>query len=339
MGYRGNYLAIQPWKKKLCPFKENIKKLVVWIRISNLPIEFLQEKLLKKIGSYIGPTFKLDTKTSHQSRGKFARLCVQIDMDKPLRTSIEVDGDWYKIEYEQLNLICFGCGKYGHNKNQCPLAMNQDVEEQTKQNSKAIIKEALPFGPWMQVSSSNRGRKPKGRQAEPMKTKENVAGPRFSVLEDQEIENDEVRGDSRIDPIRPLMQPTDNSVQRPFLSNKTRKNKEKNKMVAVVEEPTQKPTETSRMLPSTAKQVCNKEHGNLSELVTILVRQGVMHKEANIELEVSRYKEAFARVNWEEDDPNSMRVDASMDMDAEDPPNLEEDFEASFVQETQEVGV
>lgn len=33
---------------------------------------------------------------------------------------MQVENNWYAIEYEGLHLVCFGRGIYGHNRNGCP---------------------------------------------------------------------------------------------------------------------------------------------------------------------------------------------------------------------------
>ncbi|KAJ1423981.1 Zinc finger, CCHC-type [Sesbania bispinosa] len=58
-------------------------------------------------------------------RGKFARLCVEVDWKKPLISQFELLGRDYSVEYEGLFLICFTCGKYGHRKEGCPLVEKQ----------------------------------------------------------------------------------------------------------------------------------------------------------------------------------------------------------------------
>ncbi|RYR05350.1 hypothetical protein Ahy_B06g085220 [Arachis hypogaea] len=57
---------------------------------------------------------KVDHATSIHSRGRFARICVEIDLSKKLVPRISVMGYTLSIEYEGLHLICFECGKYGH---------------------------------------------------------------------------------------------------------------------------------------------------------------------------------------------------------------------------------
>lgn len=64
--------------------------------------------------------FKLDANTSLASRGKFARICVDIDLCKPLVSKVHI-GDFVQvIEYEAIHTLCFECGVVGHRKDNCP---------------------------------------------------------------------------------------------------------------------------------------------------------------------------------------------------------------------------
>lgn len=45
---------------------------------------------------------------------------MEIDLNAPLLPSHSVDGNSLRIEYEGLQIICFNCGKFGHNSDQCP---------------------------------------------------------------------------------------------------------------------------------------------------------------------------------------------------------------------------
>nr|KYP64823.1 hypothetical protein KK1_019431 [Cajanus cajan] len=62
---------------------------------------------------------KIDKMTSVHSRGKFARICVEVNLMKKLVSKINVMGHIIKLEYEGLHAICFNCGKYGHRQDQC----------------------------------------------------------------------------------------------------------------------------------------------------------------------------------------------------------------------------
>lgn len=58
----------------------------------------------------------MDETTLATSRGKFARVCVEIDLNKPLEASYKMRG------VEGLQELCFNCGRYGHKEVKCPLS-------------------------------------------------------------------------------------------------------------------------------------------------------------------------------------------------------------------------
>lgn len=98
-------------------------------------------------------------------RGKFARLCVQIDLKKSLIPMVHVMGHNQRIEYERLHRICFECGQYGHRAEGCPaklMSVNQTgVMDHTPQilQKNTHLNEASaenPFGPWKLVTSGRR---------------------------------------------------------------------------------------------------------------------------------------------------------------------------------------
>ena len=71
------------------------------------------------MASTIGRPIKVDKNTLKVERGKFARVCVEVDLTIPVVEKIWVNGHWYKIQYEGLHLICtYGC--YGHLGRSCP---------------------------------------------------------------------------------------------------------------------------------------------------------------------------------------------------------------------------
>ncbi|KAJ4841711.1 hypothetical protein Tsubulata_042050 [Turnera subulata] len=64
----------------------------------------------------------LDDNTSNPSRAKFARVVVCLDLTKPLKGEVYLDGEPLKVGYEGLPDICYICGKPGHNIVVCPEA-------------------------------------------------------------------------------------------------------------------------------------------------------------------------------------------------------------------------
>ena len=72
------------------------------------------------IGSKIGKSIRIDDATSTVSRGHYARICVEIDILKPMVAKFKLRRRIRTLEYKGLHLVCFGCGLYGHRKESCP---------------------------------------------------------------------------------------------------------------------------------------------------------------------------------------------------------------------------
>ena len=56
----------------------------MWVCIPCLPIEYYDTRFLMKLGSLIGSPVKVDDTTGFVSRGRYARICVEVDLTKPL---------------------------------------------------------------------------------------------------------------------------------------------------------------------------------------------------------------------------------------------------------------
>ncbi|XP_057720823.1 uncharacterized protein LOC130935215 [Arachis stenosperma] len=115
----GHYLIVQRWRPFFLASENIVKKIAAWIRIPNLPIELYNHRFLSRVGSTLGTMLKIDRATSVHSRGRFARICVELDLSKKLVPKISILGQILNVEYEGLHLICFTCGKYGHRPDQC----------------------------------------------------------------------------------------------------------------------------------------------------------------------------------------------------------------------------
>ncbi|KAK2664916.1 hypothetical protein Ddye_003490 [Dipteronia dyeriana] len=116
--------------------------------------------LLWNIGGMLGRMCKVDPVTETQARGRFARIYVEIDISKPLLSTLSIDDRSIRVEYESLGLVCFKCGRYGHSKDNCRESLvelfiedinNNDIDEA---NSK---KEDSMYGPWLLVSHGKQG--------------------------------------------------------------------------------------------------------------------------------------------------------------------------------------
>ncbi|KAJ6375865.1 hypothetical protein OIU77_000767 [Salix suchowensis] len=113
------------------------KELITFIDLENnfLIVKFLLDEdmkyvliggpwqfdVLEKINNLIGLTVKVDSHTISQSRRKFAQICVELNISKPLTLFIEVEGRTHGVVYEEIQVICFECRHYGHGRDNCPL--------------------------------------------------------------------------------------------------------------------------------------------------------------------------------------------------------------------------
>ena len=71
------------------------------------------------VGNSLGRAVKIDSRTLLVERGKFARICVEMNLKKPLTPFIWINHDLQPVEYEGLYQICFQCRQYGHIAEHC----------------------------------------------------------------------------------------------------------------------------------------------------------------------------------------------------------------------------
>lgn len=109
---------------------EITKKATRWIRIQCLPIEFYNNIFLSRIGMSLEKFLKVDRLTSIHFRGKFARIGVVLDLEKPLETNMYVHGFTLNLEHEGFYSICFRCGRVGHKREQCVELINSSTMEE-----------------------------------------------------------------------------------------------------------------------------------------------------------------------------------------------------------------
>lgn len=125
---------------------------------------------------------KIDLTTAMATRGRFARVCIEVDLWKPLCPRFVLGIKSYNIEYEYIHSFCFHCYRVDHRKEFCrfkeanpishmaqgpnsppaknPLAVTESTPTaHTKDNSKlqqSRLEEGdKDFGPWMLVQKKN----------------------------------------------------------------------------------------------------------------------------------------------------------------------------------------
>ncbi|XP_031091112.1 uncharacterized protein LOC115996110 [Ipomoea triloba] len=79
-----HYLIVKEWVPNFDPLQDKTEKVLVWVWFPSLPMEYYNFSFLNKVGKEIGKPIKIDESTGLVSRGKFARMCVEVDITKPL---------------------------------------------------------------------------------------------------------------------------------------------------------------------------------------------------------------------------------------------------------------
>ncbi|KAL4341873.1 hypothetical protein GQ457_08G009200 [Hibiscus cannabinus] len=192
----GSYLIVQPWSRSFSTSEKHPSHVVVWIRLPGLPYRYYCKALFRRIAAVIGRVIKVDYNTKEVGRGKFARLVVLVDLNKPLKACIGIDNFVQRLEYEGLQHICFGYGVYGHSKEECRADKESKTEmrEDVGNRGPRVGSDGSPqelYGPWMMVV--NRRRRFSRGEASNISTRrsEGIAtASRFSVLNENVAEGE-----------------------------------------------------------------------------------------------------------------------------------------------------
>ncbi|CAN1201041.1 hypothetical protein LINPERHAP2_LOCUS45359 [Linum perenne] len=138
-----------------------------------------------RIGNHIGRTVRLDLATTEGARGRFARVCVEIDISKPLIGKYMIEDRTFLVEYESLENICHHCGIYGHKIDNCSEKVAPPSGLEFEATPETIIpdKPEEVAGSWMTVRRRNKG-KPGVEKSAANNSK--TSGSRFTILQQDE---------------------------------------------------------------------------------------------------------------------------------------------------------
>ncbi|CAN1147609.1 hypothetical protein LINPERHAP2_LOCUS15968 [Linum perenne] len=177
------YISVARWTPEFNE-EEPLKTILTWVRLPKLPVRFFNTVAVTRIGNYICKTVRLDLATAEGARARYARVCVEVDISKPLLGKYMIDNRTFLVEYESLEKICATCGFYGHKADGCPL--NQPVASEkltdVHANDPKITGDA---GEWMVVQRKGRG---KGRKVDHEAPKKSQSSSGFNVLQVEEVE-------------------------------------------------------------------------------------------------------------------------------------------------------
>ena len=125
-------LFVKPWHAGFNPSEELPNRVPVWVRLPRFPIECCREDVLHMLASMLGKPVGPSTQTLGKRLMTFARICVELDLSRPLPDAIEMHAgshSWVQqLDYETLPFRCRLCHEYGHLLRRCPKAKPMDQQ-------------------------------------------------------------------------------------------------------------------------------------------------------------------------------------------------------------------
>ncbi|CAN1127980.1 hypothetical protein LINPERHAP2_LOCUS4350, partial [Linum perenne] len=139
-----------------------IRKILTWVRLPKLPIHYFNQVAVTRIGNYIKKTARLDLATAEGARARYARVCVEVDLSKPLLEKYMIEDRTLLIEYESLDNICFTCGVCGHKTDGCipkPPSLEEVRQEEAETGDGVKVANQAEIADWMTVTHRNKNKK------------------------------------------------------------------------------------------------------------------------------------------------------------------------------------
>ncbi|CAN1826362.1 hypothetical protein LINPERHAP1_LOCUS31507 [Linum perenne] len=155
-----------------------LKTILTWVRLPRLPIHYFNHLAVTRIGNYIGKTVRIDLATTEGARARYARVCVEVDVSKPLLGKYMIEDRTFLVEYESLENICASCGFYGHKHDSC-LTLSTISSPTPQKKSDEHVGCAGDVGDWMVVQRRNKN---KNRKENKESSKSVQSGSRFDIL-------------------------------------------------------------------------------------------------------------------------------------------------------------
>lgn len=84
----GQVLAVESWQLGFFSLEGAICSALVWVRLSQLPVEFWGEVALQDVLRLVGELLLVDECMTETKQSGFARACIRIDLSWPLRPGV-----------------------------------------------------------------------------------------------------------------------------------------------------------------------------------------------------------------------------------------------------------
>nr|GEV05359.1 RNA-directed DNA polymerase, eukaryota, reverse transcriptase zinc-binding domain protein [Tanacetum cinerariifolium] len=147
---RNNPLILKKWNPDVNLLKEDVRNVLVWVKLHGVLVTAFSEDGLSSIAMRIGTPLMLDSYTSYmylQSWGmsSYARAIIELQADEELKNTImvampQIMGEGYytctvRVEYEWKPPRCSCCKVFGHTQEECPKNIKVGVAKNLKKPS------------------------------------------------------------------------------------------------------------------------------------------------------------------------------------------------------------
>ncbi|KAJ4847099.1 hypothetical protein Tsubulata_024172 [Turnera subulata] len=191
-------LIVRKWQPRFDPDEATIDRAVLRVQIPKLYREYYDHSILFRVACRVGRPIKVDEVTLRATRVKYGRVCVEVDLPKPLLSKFYMHRRVWKLVYGGLDSNCFMCG---HTLDSCQINPNREAALTSMETHTELAAPIPPtsiievsddrpelsanHGPWMIAQKKRRGR-PKGLRAtvvdKPLGTSAAPSGSRFALL-------------------------------------------------------------------------------------------------------------------------------------------------------------
>lgn len=121
-------LALERWVES--PPSNYLQTAPIWLRISNIPVNYLTVKTIDSVAGAIGYVKDIEWDPEKPLLNNYIRVRVVMDLNLPVRDkkcltlpkgagSVMID-----VEYERIRKKCYHCFRLSHEKQACPLLKN-----------------------------------------------------------------------------------------------------------------------------------------------------------------------------------------------------------------------
>ncbi|XP_020700819.1 uncharacterized protein LOC110112820, partial [Dendrobium catenatum] len=138
----GHIVGMDRWTTEFDPYSFKWITAPIWIHLLCLALYCWDDDNIAIIASQIGTPKYFDGNTFRWGKREFARICVKMDLENKLPNGVWVEGAagrfFQRVEYEKVDLLCYKCGRVGHNQNGSPVEVAQGISDQTTVDNQEV---------------------------------------------------------------------------------------------------------------------------------------------------------------------------------------------------------